>query len=246
VRCFIKNYFAVAIATLAASLAMLAPPALQAAPRSDARVQEILDGNELYIDKKQAKLNQLAYRPELISTKQSRGSIAFSTGAQARISKNSQLRLGSDCAQLTQGQMLISGKQNICVGSVKMSVRGTHYFVEVIEDGSTEVAVLDGQLSFGPSGSGSVLREGSPKFAQREVLRFAPDGELLSRRCMVAADYQRYLAGDLIKGFFFPLPMIQNLASSLSLNVPGASQILLLLNVGGNRGLLGLPFGLSL
>lgn len=63
---------------------------------------------------------------------------------------------------------------------------------------------------------------------------------------MVAADYQRYLAGDLIKGFFFPLPMIQNLVSSLSLNVPGASQILLLLNVGGNRGLLGLPFGLSL
>jgi hypothetical protein len=246
VRYFIKNYFTVAAATLAASLAMLSPPALQAAPRPDARVQEILDGNELYVDKKQAKVNQLTYRPELISTKQSRGSLAFSTGAQARISKNSQLRLGADCAQLTQGQMLISGKQNTCIGSVKMSVRGTHYLVEVMEDGSTEVAVLDGQMSFGPSGSGSVLREGSPKFAQREVLRFAPDGELLSRRCMVAADYQRYLAGDLIKGFFFPLPMVQKLVSSLSLNVPGVSQILLLLNVGGNRGLLGLPFGLSL
>lgn len=245
-RYLVKNYFAVAVATLAASSAVLAPPALQAAPRPDARVQEILDGNELYIDKKQAKLNQLAYRPELISTKQSRGSIAFSTGAQARISKNSQLRLGSDCARLTQGQMLISGRQNTCVGSVKMSVRGTHYLVEVIEDGSTEVAVLDGQMSFGPSGSGSVLREDSPKFAQREILRFAPDGELLNRRCMVAADYKRYLDGDLIKGLFFPLPMIKNLASSLSLNVPGASQILLLLNVGGNRGLLGLPFGLSL
>ena len=99
----VENYFAVAVATLAASSVVLAPPALQAAPRHDARVQEILDGNELYVDKKQAKLNQLAYRPELISTKQSRGSIAFSTGAQARISKNSQLRLGSDCARLAQG-----------------------------------------------------------------------------------------------------------------------------------------------
>ena len=245
-RSFIKNYFAVAVATVVASSVVLAPSALQAGPRPDARIQEILDGNELYVDKKQAKLNQLAYRPELISTKESRGSISFSTGAQARISKNSQLRLGSDCARLTRGQMLISGKHNTCVGSVKMSVRGTHYLVEVIEDGSTEVAVLDGQMSFGPSGSGSVLREGSPKFAQREVLRFAPDGELLGRRCMVEADYKRYLAGDLIKGFFFPLPMIQNLVSSLSLNVPGANQILLLLNVGGNRGLIGLPFGLSL
>jgi len=141
--------------------------------------------------------------------------------------------------------MLISGKQNTCVGRVKMSVRGTHYFVEVIEDGSMEVAVLDCQMSFGPSGSGSVLREGSPKFAQREVLRFAPDGELPSRRCMVAVDYQRYLAGDLIKGLFFPLPMIQDLVSSLNLNVPGASQILLFLNVGGNRGLLGRPSGFS-
>lgn len=40
--------------------------------------------------------------------------------------------------------------------------------------------------------------------------------------------------------------MILNLVPTLSLNVPGASQILLLPNVGGNRGLLGLPFGLSL
>lgn len=42
------------------------------------------------------------------------------------------------------------------------------------------------------------------------------------------------------------MPVVQGLVLSLSLNLPGASQILLLLNVGGNCGLLGLPFGLSL
>ena len=63
---------------------------------------------------------------------------------------------------------------------------------------------------------------------------------------MAAADYKRYLAGNIIKGFSFSLPVVQDLALSLSLNVPGASQILLLLNVGGNCGLLGLPFSLSL
>ena len=62
-RSFIKNYFAVAVATVVASSVVLAPSALQAGPRPDARIQEILDGNELYVDKKQAKLNQLAYRP---------------------------------------------------------------------------------------------------------------------------------------------------------------------------------------
>ena len=230
---------------LAASPGFPHPLPALAAPRSDARVQEILDGNELYIDQKQAKVNQLAYRPELISTKQSRGSVAFSSGAQARINKNSQLRLGSDCARLTQGQMLVSGKQNTCVGAVKMSVRGTHYLVEVIDDGSTEVAVLDGQMSFSPGDTATKLRPGSQEFAQREVLRFAPDGQLLSRRCLVASDYRRYLASDLIQGFFFPLPKVQALASTLTMNVPGASQLLGLLNTGGNRGLLGLPFGLG-
>lgn len=92
-----------ATAVLLAMLpALLTPAGALARPKADARVQEILDGNELYVDQKQAKLNQLAYRPELISTKESRGSLAFSTGAQARISKNSQLRLGSDCARLSQ------------------------------------------------------------------------------------------------------------------------------------------------
>lgn len=221
--------------------ALLAPGSALAGVKPDARVQEILDGNELYIDQKQAKVNQLAYRPELIATKQSRGSIAFSTGAQARINKNSQLRLGENCARLTQGQMLVSGKQNTCVGSVKMSVRGTHYVVEVLEDGTTEVAVLDGQMTFSPGDTATKLRPDSREYAEREVLRFGPDGQLLSRRCMVAADYRRYLASDLLQGFFFPLPMISNLVTSLGLNVPGVDQILGLLDTAGNRGLLGIP-----
>jgi hypothetical protein len=241
-RAPLKASLVAAVLALSGVPALLAPASALAGPKPDARVQEILDGNELYIDQKQAKVNQLAYKPELISTKQSRGSIAFSTGAQARINRNSQLRLGSGCARLTQGQMLVSGKQNTCVGSVKMSVRGTHYIVEVLEDGTTEVAVLDGQMTFSPGDTATKLRPDSREFAEREVLRFGPDGQLLSRRCMVAADYRRYFGSDLIQGFFFPLPMVRNLVSTLGLAVPGADQILGLLNTGGNRGLLGLPF----
>jgi len=226
--------------------ALLAPAAVLAGPQADARVQEILDGNELYIDQQQAEVNQLSYRPALISTKQSRASLALSSGAQARINKNSQLRLGSTCARLIQGQMLISGKQTICVGSVQINVRGTHYIVEALDDGSTEVAVLDGQLTFTPSGTAKALPPGWREFAEREVLRFGPDGQLVSRRCMLAVDYRRYLASDLVQGFFFPLPQLQALVTTLKLNVPGATPLLVLLNTGGNRGLLGLPFGTTL
>lgn len=220
----------------------LGSPAI-ASSRPDARVQEILDGNEMYIDQVQARVNQLAYRPELVSTGNSRGSLALSSGAQARLNRNSQLALGRDCGRLQQGQVLISGKQDICVGSIRMSVRGTHYIVEVLEDDATEVAVLDGLLVFSPSGPGAGPAPVVPVSANREVLRFAADGTLLSRRCLVGSDYRHYLGGDLIQGFFFPLPQVQQLSSSLLTWVPGADQLLGLLRLGGNRGLLPiLPF----
>jgi hypothetical protein len=219
----------------------LHPLAATAGARPDARVQEILDGNELFIDQKQARVNQLAYRPEVITTRNSRGSLALSNGAQARISKNSQLRLGADCARLQKGQMLVSGKQDTCVGSIRMSVRGTHYIVEVLEDETTEVAVLDGMMTFSPSLGESGKPSVVPLAANREVLRFAADGQLQGRRCLVSSDYQRYLGGNLLQGFFFPLPKVQALASMLVGSVPGADLLLGLLRTGGSRGLVPLP-----
>jgi len=193
-----------------------------AGPRPDARVQEILDGNELFIDRKQARVNQLAFRPEVITTGNSRGSLALSNGAQARISKNSQLRLGADCGRLQNGQMLVSGRQDTCVGSIRMSVRGTHYVVEVLDDQTTQVAVLDGMMTFSPSLGESGKPSVVPLAANREVLRFAADGQLESRRCLVSSDYRRYFASDLLQGFFFPLPKVQALTSMLLGSVPGA------------------------
>ena len=226
---------------LALSGGVLLPLAATAGPRPDARVQEILDGNELFIDRKQARVNQLAYRPEVITTGNSRGSLALSNGAQARISKNAQLRLGADCARLQKGQMLVSGKQDTCVGSIRMSVRGTHYVVEVLEDETTQVAVLDGMMTFSPSLGESGKPSVVPLAANREVLRFAADGQLESRRCLVSSDYRRYFASDLLQGFFFPLPKVQALTSMLLGSVPGADLLLGLLRTGGNRGLVPLP-----
>jgi hypothetical protein len=52
-----------------------------------ATVQEILDGQELYINQKQAAPKDRASAPQTLSTRNSRGQLAFSSGAAGRISK---------------------------------------------------------------------------------------------------------------------------------------------------------------
>ena len=53
------------------------------------------------------------------------------------------MQLGSSCYQLTQGQILVFGKQDGCTRSARLSVRGTNYVLEVSADWATEVFVLE-------------------------------------------------------------------------------------------------------
>ena len=128
------NYF---VALLAAPL-LAAPFLASAVPSSaaenapsSATVQEILDGKELFIDSRQAAVKQKASAPQDVSTGNSRGQLAFATGAVGRLNRNSQLRLGDTCFLLSKGQILVSGAQSGCTRSSRLSVRGTNYLLEV-------------------------------------------------------------------------------------------------------------------
>ena len=96
---------------------------LPARAAETATVQEILDGNQLYIDQKQAKVNARASAPQLVSTKDSRGQLLFSGGAAGRLNRFSLLKLGSSCFLMEKGQILVSGKQNGCTRSARMDSR---------------------------------------------------------------------------------------------------------------------------
>ncbi|MFM7313500.1 MAG: hypothetical protein ACKO0M_10090, partial [Cyanobium sp.] len=98
-----------ALVIAAAHGVWLTPPALAS---ETATVVEILDGNELYIDQKQVKVKARASAPEIVSTRDSRGQLAFSGGAAGRLNRFSVLRLGSSCFLMEKGQILVSGKQN--------------------------------------------------------------------------------------------------------------------------------------
>jgi hypothetical protein len=213
-------------ALLAASA--VATPALAA--KQEATVREILDGKEFFIDAKQAKVNQKARTPDVISTKASRGTVAFQNGSTARINRNSQFKLQSDCFLLTAGQVLISGPQNTCLKSMKLSARGINYIVSVLEDGSTEVAVLEGQVMVQPNDRSA--RDGWIDPLEREALRITPEGEIVDRRCLVSSDYERLLGGDLFVGFQQPLTAFGQLGSYLADNVPVAGPLLRILGLG--------------
>ena len=193
----------------------------QAQAAETAVVQEILDGKELYIDQRQARVKDKANSPQQLSTRDSRGQILFNGGAVGRLNRFSQLRLGSSCFLVDRGQVLVSGKQNGCTRSARLSVRGTNYVVEVNESGESEISVLEGSVEV------ETLRDGEPTGAPKSILeagqrlRLSPLGLVLSLLKLEAGDYERILSGPLFRDYQLPLPGLDALRAHLESRFPG-------------------------
>ena len=182
-----------------------------------ATIEEILDGDELFIDDQKAKVEQKAQPPQVISTGLSRGQIGFSGGAVGRINRQSLVKLGSSCFLLNKGQILISGRQDGCTASSRLSVRGTNYVLKISDDGSTDLAVLEGSVEVTDnSGEQEAV---TVEAGQR--LRLSPAGVVIGLLQLAAGDYQRILDGPLFVGYTAPLPGFADLRRYLNLNVPG-------------------------
>ncbi|QNI60134.1 hypothetical protein SynBIOSU31_03290 [Synechococcus sp. BIOS-U3-1] len=182
-----------------------------------ATIQEILDGDELFIDDQKAKIEEKAQPPQVISTGLSRGQIAFSGGAVGRINRQSLVKLGSSCFLLNKGQILISGRQDGCTASSRLSVRGTNYVLKISDDGSADLAVLEGSVEVTDnSGEKEAV---TVEAGQR--LQLSPAGVVIGLLQLAAGDYQRILDGPLFIGYTAPLPGLADLRRYLNLNVPG-------------------------
>ena len=182
-----------------------------------ATIQEILDGDELFIDDQKAKIEEKAQPPQVISTGLSRGQIAFSGGAVGRINRQSLVKLGSSCFLLNKGQILISGRQDGCTASSRLSVRGTNYVLKISDDGSTDLAVLEGSVEV--TDNSSEKKAVTVEAGQR--LQLSPAGVVIGLLQLGAGDYQRILDGPLFIGYTAPLPGLADLRRYLNLNVPG-------------------------
>lgn len=215
---------------LLALLALL-PPAIATAAAEPgtaerATVQEILDGPELWIERRRARVHDRATAPELMRTGESRAQLAFRTGAAGRMNRFSQLRLGSRCFLLDRGQVLLSGPQSLCTRSARLSVRGTHVLVDVEDSGAASVAVLEGEVALEPlteSPSSPAAATAPTVVPQGERLRLNAEGRVLARERLTAADYRAFVEGPLVDGFSTPLPQQPALERTLGAIAPGLS-----------------------
>ena len=124
----------------------IAPASAQA---TQATVKEILDGNQVFIQNgqatKRAVVNDVAGQPQIVRTGNSRTALLFNTGAVARLSANSLLKIGQ-CANLRRGTILINGAMNACSAGITTGVRGTTYLLEIDDSGLQKVTVLEGEV----------------------------------------------------------------------------------------------------
>ena len=98
------------------------------------------------------------------------------------------MQLGRSCYQLTQGQILVSGKQDGCTRSAGLSVRGTNYVLEVSDDGTTEVFVLVCEAEYFYVEPPAQVDQ-SPKMDQAKALPLTDKiviDQLISLRCTTA------------------------------------------------------------
>ena len=171
-----------------------------------ATVQDILDGNQLYIEQRQAKVRDGAKVPDRVRTGDSRAQMAFRAGGTARINRFSQMKLGTNCFFLNQGQVLVSGPQNGCTRSSRMSVRGTNYLISVTATGQAELTVLEGQVMVEPPTSEVLPADARPTavFGGHRV-NLGRNGTVSDRHRLSEAEVAAILNGPLFQGFLTPL-----------------------------------------
>jgi hypothetical protein len=220
----LKRLPAASLALLAPALAVLAAAPLQAASPASAVVQEILDGDELFIEGRQAHLKDRARAPEQVRTGDSRGQLGFDTGAAGRLNRFSRIRLGSTCFLLRSGQILVSGRQSGCVRSARLSVRGTNYVIGLTSAAeAAEVIVLEGELEVQRLVDGVPSGDSPTRLREASRARLSADGRVLAVERLSRAAVQTLLEGPLFRGFRSRLPDGEALQRSLRRNWPGLS-----------------------
>ncbi len=203
-------------------LGSLLSPVSAAPVLSSAVVIEILDGDEMYIETVKARIRSRANNPQRISTRDSRGQMTFNTGAVGRINRFSQIRLGAQCFLLSGGQILISGNQNGCVRSARMSVRGTHYVMTRDAREETTVHGLEGEIMVERLGQdGEPTGDPPTRLPAGWKLRLSTDGSVLALQRIPFAELQSLLEGPLFQGFQQPLAGAAALQLALARLYPG-------------------------
>ncbi|MEB3199206.1 MAG: iron dicitrate transport regulator FecR [Synechococcaceae cyanobacterium] len=214
---------AVALSPLLLPLALALLGASPVRAAETATVQEILDGDQLYIDRRQARELEKARAPQQLSTGNSRGQIGFQSGAVGRLNRHSLMKLGQGCFLLEKGQILISGRQSGCTRSARLSPRGTNYVVAIDDNGAAEISVLEGSLDVQALRDGNPTEQPPTTVQAGQRLRLSAEGVILTILALTVGDYNSILGGPLFRDFRLPLPAYGSLESYIRSQMPGVN-----------------------
>ncbi|MGF1493351.1 MAG: hypothetical protein ACFBSC_13035 [Microcoleaceae cyanobacterium] len=181
---------------------------------NQAIVQEILDGEEVFIEQEQAEVEDLANFGQLVSTEKSRAGLVFNNGAAGRLGVNSRVTVGQ-CVEVQSGAVVVSGPVNGCIAGFSVGVEGTVYILETNEDGSGTVKVIEGSVEISSEDESAepvTVEEGEKISVLPGVL-----GEIVEITPEELADI---LQGELFSGFRIPITPQGALQSACFRTVP--------------------------
>ncbi|MCW6036272.1 hypothetical protein K4A83_08300 [Spirulina subsalsa FACHB-351] len=178
-------------------------------PITQATIAEILDSDQVFIQNQKVSLNSIAEQGQQIRTEQARAGLKFINNAVIRIGNNSSFIVGSHCIQLERGQLLISGNQRGCIGSIVAVTRGTIYVLEIDEEtGEGTIQVLEGAVEVSDPEDPEI----EPKTIEAGYkIQVLPSGLLGIIEQLTTGDLTRLLQGQLFQGFRIPIPNLNNI-----------------------------------
>jgi hypothetical protein len=221
---------------------LLALPQLPArAQINQAVIQEILDGDRVFIEETLATVDAIADFQQKVSTEEARTSLLFSNGSVGRLGPNSEITIGQ-CIEVKQGLLLASGPANGCTANFQIGVQGTIYVVEVDELGESQVKVLEGEVEVLTDPDRDPVR-----VSQGKRLNITPEGRVGEPLLLSQADIEAILKGVLFNGFKLELPGMANLQDALrslypDINLPNLPGFNLPIRQPSRPSLPGLPF----
>lgn len=196
-------------------LGLLSKPTI--AQINQAIIQEILDGDQVFIQEAQAKVEDKADFGQIVLTKESRAGMLFNNGAAGRIGSNSSVTVGQ-CVEVQLGQILVSGPINGCIAGVTVTVEGTLYVLETTDGNTGDIKVLEGTVQVSSAdGTGEPVEvtEGEKVSVLRGIL-----GDVIP---MTTEEIVTLLGGQLFSGFNIPVTPEGALFSLCSRLLPGFS-----------------------
>ena len=178
-------------------------------------IQEIIDGDQVFIQENQAKVEDQAEFGQIVATKDSRAGVIFNQGASGRMDKNSQITVGQ-CVEIQRGKILVSGPVNGCIAGLTVGVQGTIYILETTDGETGNIKVLEGTVEVSPAdGTGESIQ-----VTEGEKLPILK-GILSQVIPMTIEEISSILLGELFTGFNIPVTPEGALSSVCSRLLPG-------------------------